>query len=86
MLESRNSYGWGYVGTNEKGYEWHFQPDEKDPCYREGNRWIGTVSSGEVFPSKEKAIREGKKWLKSTNGERSGIITAVKSTPVHFEY
>ena len=86
MLESRNSYGWGYVGTDEKGFEWRFQPDEKDPGFVKGYPLAGNVRSGEVFPSKEKAIREGKKWLKSTNGRRSGIITAVKPTPVHFEY
>lgn len=84
MLESRNSYGWGYVGSNKKGFEWRFQPDEKDPGYVKGYPLAGRVSSGEVYPSEEKAIREGKKWMKSVN--RSGIITAVKATPYHFEY
>lgn len=86
MLESRKSYGWGCAGTNKKGYEWHFQPDEKDPCYRKGYRHIGVVQSGYVYPTEKKAIQEGKKWLKETKGKRSGAITAVKAEPEHFEY
>lgn len=84
MMESRNSYGWGYVGSGEKGFEWLFQPDEKDPCYMKGNIFIGRLRSGYVYPTREKAIREGKKWLSGTS--RSGVITVVKAEPVHFEY
>ena len=84
MMESRNSYGWGYVGSNEKGFEWLFQPDEKDPCYMKGNIFQGRLLSGYVYPTKEKAIREGRKWLRGTS--RSGAIMAVKAEPVHFEY
>lgn len=86
MLESRNSYGWGFVGSEEKGFEWLFQPDEKDPCYMEGNLFAGRCRSGYVYPTEAKATREGKAWLKSTEGRRSGTITAVKAEPVHFEY
>lgn len=89
MMESRNSYGWGYVGTDQRGYEWHFQPDENDPCFVEGNYFVGTVGSGEVFTTPEKAIAAGKEWLSSTQGsrhQRSGSISAVKSEPIHFEY
>lgn len=86
MLESRNSYGWGFVGSDENGYEWLFQPDEKDPHYMEGNIFAGRCRSGYVYPTKEKATREGKAWLRSTQGHRSGSITAVKAEPVHFEY
>lgn len=85
-MESRNSYGWGLVGSNEKGFEWLFQPNEKDPCYMAGNVFAGRCKSGYVYPTEEKAIREGKAWLKSTNGQRSGTISAVKAEPVHFEY
>lgn len=86
MLESRNSYGWGYTGSSKKGYEWHFQPDEKDPCYAEGCPFVGTLVSGDVFSTEEKAIKEGMKWLRSTKGKRSGVITAIKSRPLRFEY
>lgn len=86
MLESRNSYGWGFVGSDEKGFEWLFQPDEKDPCYMEGNLFAGRCRSGYVYPTEAKVTREGKAWLKSTEGRRSGTITAVKAEPVHFEY
>ena len=84
MLESRNSYGWGYVGTHQTGYDWHFVPDEKDPCYAEGNRWIGTVRGGEVFQHELDAIRAGEKWLVMSG--RSGTIEVIKSEPYHFEY
>lgn len=86
MLESRRSYGYGFIGSRKRGYEWLFQPDEKDPCYVEGNQYAGRVGSGYVYPTEDKAVKEGKKWLKSTKGGRSGTIKAVKATPFHFEY
>lgn len=91
MLESRNSYGWGYTGSNKKGYEWHFTPDDNDSCYKEivrrgGCPSVATLTSGTVYSTEEKAIREGKKWLRSTNGDRSGTITAIKAQPLRFEY
>lgn len=86
MLESRNSYGWGFVGSDKKGFEWLFQPDEKDPCYVKGNMFIGRVRSGYVYPTEAKATREGRAWLRSVEGRRSGTITAVKAKPAHFEY
>lgn len=85
MMESRNSYGWGFVGSDKKGFEWLFQPDEKDPCYMKGNLFSGRVKSGDVYPTKEKAISEGKKWLRGASS-RSGAIMAIKAEPVHFEY
>lgn len=85
MMESRNSYGWGFVGSDKKGFEWLFQPDEKDPCYMKGNLFNGRVRSGYVYSTPEKAVREGKKWLRGA-GSRSGAITAIKAEPVHFEY
>ncbi len=86
MLESRNMYGYGYIGSNKKGFEWKFTPDEKDPCYRKGNLFVGVTTSGYVYPTERKAIQEGKKWLRETNGKRSGVITAIKAEPEHFEY
>ena len=86
MLESRNSYGWGFIGSEANGFEWLFQPDENDPCYMQGNIFHGRIKSGYVYPTKEKAIREGKAWLAETKGRRSGIITAVKAESLHFEY
>ena len=86
ILESRNSYGWGFVGSDEKGFEWLFQPDEKDPCYMEGNLFAGRCRSGYAYRTEAEATREGRKWLKSTNGKRSGVISAVKAEPLHFEY
>ena len=32
---SMKSFGWGYVGSNEKGFEWLFTPDVGDPSYLE---------------------------------------------------
>lgn len=91
MLESRNSYGWGFIGSTKKGFEWHFEPDDKDPCYNEivtkgGYPSAITVNSGTVYSTEEKAIREGKKWLRSTHGSRSGTITAIKAKQPRFDY
>lgn len=82
MLESRNSYGWGYVGSDEKGFEWLFEADKKDPCYKQVD---GRMRSGYVYSTKAQAIKEGRAWLKSAS-RRSGNITAVKAESVHFEY
>lgn len=86
MMESRNSYGWGYTGSDRKGFEWKFIPSEKDPCYVSGNPHIGCLLSGYVYRTEEAAKREGRKWLKSTKGARVGTIIAIKSRPVRFEY
>lgn len=32
---SMKSFGWGYVGSNVKGFEWLFTPDAGDPAYLE---------------------------------------------------
>lgn len=79
MLESRNTYGWGYVGIN-KGYDWEFIPNE----YDEGMGCIG----GKVYPDAETAIKAGEKWLKRTKDHRyprHGKIVAVKNKR-RFEY
>lgn len=83
------STGWGYVGTNEKGFEWLFTPGTSDPAYAK-NPATGKpfpfccCRSGVVFKSKAAAIRDGKRWMKQA--ERSGATTAVKPTPRHFDY
>lgn len=90
MLEgSMMSYGWGYVGSDKKGFEWLFTPDRNDDaccldpqtgeCYT-----FCRCMSGYVFKSEAAAIRDGKKWMKEAG--RFGTITAVKATPGHFEY
>ena len=49
MFESSMmSTGWGYVGTDEKGFEWLFTPDPDDPCYSEDPRtgeWKATYAT-----------------------------------------
>lgn len=86
---SMKSTGWGYVGTDEKGFEWLFTPDHDDPCYSEDPNTgecypFCRTRSGDVFPSEKAAIKAGEKWLKEA--KRSGEITAVKPEPRRFEY
>lgn len=86
---SMKSYGWGFVGSDEKGFEWMFTPDRKDPAYKQEP---GTdrcylccrCKSGYVYKSEAAAIRAGKKMKKESG--RSGTIVAVKAEPRHFEY
>ena len=83
------STGWGYVGSEERGFEWFFTPDSRDPAYSVDP---GTGSpypficcrSGYVFKSETAAIRNGKRWIKKAG--RFGTIEAVKAAPRHFEY
>lgn len=79
MLESRSSYGYGYVGSNEKGYEWLLVYGEK-PHQR--------MKSGYVYRTEEEAIAEGKKFQEKSTYEpyKNGKISAVKAEPLHFEY
>lgn len=86
---SMMSTGWGYVGTDERGFEWLFTPDQNDAAYclnpQTGECYpFCRCMSGYVFKSEAAAIRDGKKWMKEAG--RSGTITAVKATPRHFEY
>lgn len=90
MFEGRmRNTGWGYVGSNRRGFEWKFTPDDKDSAYcvdpSTGLCYpFCCVRSGTVFDSEDLAIKNGKKWLKEVN--RSGKIEAVKSEPRRFEY
>lgn len=74
---SIREFGWGYIGTDQKGFEWYFQPDQNDGSI------IG-VRSGDVFKTELATIRAGEKWMKECH--RSGSITAIKATPRHFDY
>lgn len=82
MLESRNSYGWGYVGSDEKGFEWEW-------IY--GSQYHERMKSGYVYATEEEAIKEGNAFrfrvFDPINDSRQwGTIQAVKATPKHFEY
>lgn len=87
--ESMRSFGWSYVGSDKKGFEWLFTPDQKDPMY---HPMPGTSEcyphcccrSGDVFPNEVAAVKDGKKWMKEAG--RSGSIKAVKAAPRYFEY
>lgn len=86
---SMRSTGWGYIGSDKKGFEWLFTPDENDSSYcvdpSTGRCYLFCCNrSGYVFSSEKEAIKEGKKWMKES--KRSGEITAMKSTPRRFEY
>lgn len=76
MLESRNSYGWGYIGSKEKGFEWIIHFDDE---------WGGCLKSGWIFKTEKAAIADGKKWLKN-HPIRSGKVYAIKAEPYHFSY
>lgn len=86
MLESRNSYGYGYVGSNEKGFEWLL-------IY--GEHYHQRIKSGYVYKTERQALKEGnkfleetvkKKWPKDYYDETKLNLSAVPSTPLHFGY
>lgn len=79
MLESRSSYGYGYIGSNEKGFEWSLVYGEK-PHQR--------MRSGYVYKTEAEAIKEGKKFQKQSTYEpyKNGKISAVRSEQLHFGY
>lgn len=86
---SMKSFGWGYVGSDEKGFEWLFTPDVGDPSYLENPATGKPYSccccrSGDVFKSEAAAVRDGRRWMKKAG--YSGTIEAVKATSRHFEY
>lgn len=90
MFEGRmKSTGWGFVGSGRKGYEWLFTPSSDDVCYQEdpatGKPYTFCgCRSGYVFRSREKAVAEGKKWMKECG--RCGTVRAVEASPKRFEY
>ena len=79
QLESRNSYGYGYIGSDEKGFELLL-------VY--GDKAHERMKSGYVYKTEKEAIEEGKKFQKESKYEpyRNGKISAVKAEPLHFEY
>ena len=84
MFEGRmRNTGWGYTGSEKKGFEWLFTPDNKDAAYcvdpNTGHCYpFCLCRSGNVFQT------AGKRWMKKAG--RSGTIEAVKATPRRFEY
>lgn len=85
MLESRNSYGYGYTGSNKSGFEWLL-------IY--GEHYHQRMKSGYVYKTEQQALKEGrkfvretvKKWPKDYYDETKLNLSAVPSTPLHFEY
>lgn len=83
MLESRNSYGWGYVGTDKEGFEWLWVYGEK---YHE------RIRSGYVYKTEDEAMREGEKFRDAALKRNpvywkgGGVVSAVKAEKKHFEY
>lgn len=79
MLESRNSYGYGYVGSSKKGFEWlliyGYEPYDR-------------LKSGHVYKTEKQALTAGKKFKKenTTYKDMDCQITAIKSDPLHFSY
>ncbi len=86
MLESRNSYGYGCVGSNQKGFEWLL-------IY--GEHYHQRMMSGYIYKTEQQALREGKKyieetvkkkWPKDYYDETKLQLSAIPSTPLHFGY
>lgn len=94
MLESRNSYGYGYIGTDQKGFEYsvlftdQYAKENLERHSSMGERWVNkylnTCRSGYVYSTDTEAIAEGKKWLKEIC--RCGIVSAVPAEGIKFEY
>lgn len=94
MLESRRIYGYGYIGTDRKGFEYKilftdkYAKENLERKASMGDQWVNkymnTCRSGYVYQTEKKAIAEGKKWLKETG--RCGIVSAVPAEGVRFEY
>lgn len=90
MLESRNSYGWGYVGNYGK-YEAVVTFDDaiaKENIKKSNmpewwvNKYVNSIIAGEGY-TKKSAIREARRWLEEIH--RTGTI-AVRKQRVGFEY
>lgn len=94
MLDSRKSYGYGCIGSNQKGYEYKILFDDeiaqqnivrtRNMSVEWVNKYMNTMKSGYVFGSQKKAIEEGTKWLKKHG--RTGKVEAIKAEGYRFEY
>ena len=90
MFEGRmTSTGWGYIGSENDGFEWLFTPNTDDPAYSvdpsTGNPYpFCCCRSGDIFKSEVAAIRAGKKWMQEAG--RYGNIIATSAELRHFEY
>ena len=78
-MESRNSYGWGYIGSSKKGFEWLL-------IY--GNKPHQKMMSGDVYKSEEEALREGRRFQEESDylPYKTAKLSAVKAEPLHFGY
>lgn len=77
MMESRNSYGWGMTGSDEKGFEWELVDE------------YGKVLSGYVYKTADAAIRECRKFCKESGcrgKSKNTVILAIPARPIRFEY
>ena len=90
MFEGRmRNTGWGYTGSEKKGFEWLFTPDDKDAAYCVDSNTshcypFCLCRSGNVFQTEAQAVKAGKRWMKEC--KRSGSIEAVKASSRRFEY
>ena len=57
MLESRSSYGYGYIKKKKKGFEWLL-------IY--GEHYNQRIKSGYVYKTEQQALREGGKFVDET--------------------
>ena len=80
-MESRNSYGWGYIGATKEGFEWLITYDEEK---RKNQRY----RSGYVYDTERQAINAGRNFQKRCTYDpiKNGKLTAIKAEPLHFEY
>jgi len=78
-MESRNSYGWGCVGSSKKGFEWLL-------IY--GNKAHQKMKSGYVYKTEAEALKEGRKFQEQSSYEpyRAGKLSVVNAEPLHFAY
>ena len=78
-MESRNSYGWGLSGSNEKGFEWML-------VY--GKKSHEKMKSGYVYKTEKEAIEAGTKFQRESTYElyRNGKISAIEAEQLCFKY
>lgn len=78
-MEAINAYGWGYTGSDRKGFEWLI-------VY--GSYYHERIVSGHVYKTEAEALKAGREFLKKANSERynSGTLSAIPARPKRFEY
>lgn len=89
MLESRNSYGWGMVGSPTNGFEWcityTFNPP---PTFGLCGPRKMTLKSGDVYKTEAAAIRAGKKFIRESTCDeyKTAKLEAIPAESFHFGY